>query len=267
MMRSLLVWMLLFHVPRLILGFTKSSTTSGTSGTTTSGTTSVSNIDIDSSFGSLQDTSTALQSAHKAKSEWEEPPKPRRCERCPEPDYELGRRELFFSTLGAVLATTSSFPALANAVYGADANIEVPNVVDSLNDRATKQCMVESLGNRECLVYLDPANKLYQGADGQVLLERIEKASVALATVPSLIEERKWSKVVGVLTGPMGTLVGTMDQLTKLSENGQKAAELAKKTKTDIIAISQFAERKQGDKALQAHGQATESLVAFVKSL
>ena len=208
--------------------------------------------------------STIVRSGTSA--DFEEPQRKRRCVRCPQPDYELDRREIFFSTLGALLAATS-IPAAASAAFGQDANIEIPNVIDGLADRQNKQCLVESLGNRECLVYMDPANKLYQGANSQVLLERMEKASQALATVPTLIQEKKWSKVVGVLTGPLGTMVTTMDQLTKLSENSLKAGELAKKMKADLIAIAQAAERKQGDKALQAHGQATQNLVAFVEAL
>jgi hypothetical protein len=180
----------------------------------------------------------------------------------------MDRRDAAFAMLGwatVALQTTAAEPA--NAVYGADAKIELPNPIETMSQRATGQCLVETLGNRECLVYLDPANKLYQGADNQVLLSRIEQASVALATIPDLIAAKKWSQVNGVLTGPLGMLVVTMNQLGKSSGNEGRVAPLAKKVKDDIISIGAAASRKQGEAALRSHKDATDSLVAFVKAL
>eukprot|EP00957_Ditylum_brightwellii_P107468 8200110-Ditylum_brightwellii.AAC.1 len=132
-----------------------------------------------------------------------------------------GRRRVAFAMIGSLWSVGSAFssPEAANAVYGQDANIALPNVVEGMNNRVTQQCLVESLGNRECLVYLDPENKLYQGADTRILLERVEKSTEALATIPELIDAKKWLAIVGVLTGPMGTLVRSMDQLSKLSQD------------------------------------------------
>jgi hypothetical protein len=210
---------------------------------------------------------TATKERFATKSEYEDEPIRRRCNRCPEEeDSEVDRREALYAMVGSLVASMS-LPAAASAVYGTDANIEIPNPVETMAARVNGQCLVESLGNRECLVYLDPANKLYQGDDNGLLLGRIEKASEALATIPGMIESKKWTQVSGVLLGPLGTLVGTMKQLTNISENGAMAADLATKTKTDLYAIAQFVERKQGDKALAAHEQATQSLVAFVKSV
>lgn len=193
-----------------------------------------------------------------------------KCSRCPtvddDDDDDMDRREAVYAMLGSLLATFSA-PAAASAARGQDAKIELPNPIESMSNRVTGQCLVETLGNRECLVYLDPANKLYQGADTSVLLLRIEKASEALASVPKLIESRKWSQITGILTGPMGTLVTTMNELVKLSENKSETAKLAKTTKEALIAIGQFADKKQGEKALEAHESATQNLVAFVKSL
>lgn len=194
----------------------------------------------------------------------------RRCARCPDDDEndddDMDRREALFAMLGSLVASMS-VPVAASAVYGADAKIQLPNPIEAMANRQNGQCLVESLGNRECLVYLDPANKLYQGADNLVLLERVEKASQSLAMIPSLIELKKWSQVSGVLLGPLGTLVETMANLTKLSENGSKAAEFARKTKNDLNTLFQAVERKEGAKALAAHEQATQNLVSFVKTL
>ena len=78
----------------------------------------------------------------------------------------LDRREAAFAMLGTIWATSTtafSFPEPASAAYGVDAKIELPNMVENMSNRASKQCLVESLGNRECLVWMDPENKLYQG--------------------------------------------------------------------------------------------------------
>lgn len=185
---------------------------------------------------------------------------------CPEPEenVDMDRREAAFAMLGSLWALS---PLPSHAVYGQDAKIEMPNVIENMTKRATQQCLVESLGSRECLVYLDPANKLYQNPEEAVLLERIEKASVALATIPELVGDKKWSKIIGVLTGPLGELVLTMNQLVKLSENTEQASNYAKKVKLDIIEIGASAERKQGERVVEYHKKATADLVSFVKTL
>jgi len=197
------------------------------------------------------------------------------CGPCDNPldnDSELDRREAAFAMLGSAwaagfLPTALVFPQGAQAEYGADAKIELPNPVKGLEDRANKQCLVETLGNRECLVYADDSAKIYQGADNKVLLSRVEKASEALASIPELVGSKKWSKVTGVLTGPLGDLVRTMGQLAELSENSGTAKDMTKKFRNDLYAIAAAVDRKEGGKALQFHSVATNDLVAFVKAL
>ena len=188
-----------------------------------------------------------------------------------------GRREALFGMMGrlwaaGVLPTAVVFggqtqqPALAK--QGADAKIELPDVLGGMNDRLNKQCLVETLGNRECLVYMEDKEKfLYKGADLPLLLERIEVASKAMATIPSLVEQRKWSAVTGVLTGPMGQLSATMTLLIKESSNATKAQQAAQKVKTAIFAMGTAAGNKQPAQVLQAHETATQELVTFLKSL
>merc|ERR1712232_123401 len=101
----------------------------------------------------------------------------------------------------------------ANAVYGADAKIEMPNMMQQMADRANKQCLVESLGNRECLVYMDPDNQLYQGANTAKLLQRIDTSSVALTKIPELVDAKKWMNIKSIIAGPMGELLSTMNLL------------------------------------------------------
>ena len=199
-----------------------------------------------------------------------------RCDPCApldqKDDEPLDRREAAFAMLGTVwaagaLPTTLLFPTSAHAAYGDEPKIALPNPYQAMADRATKQCLVESLGNRECLVYADDANKLYQGADSRMLLERIEKASVALASIPALAEQKKWSQVSGVMTGPMGELIRNMGLLADLSENPAAAKGKIKQVKTDLYAISGAVERKDGVGVLKGHEAATADLVLFVKSL
>lgn len=203
-----------------------------------------------------------------------------RCFRpCPEPEDDVfqDRREALFAGLGALWAVTTSgtglsaaaavflSPELAAAEYGADAKIELPNPVQQAEDRANKQCLVESLGNRECLVYeQDAANKLYQGVDSNVLLGRMEPAIAALASIPVLVESKQWSKVTGVLTGPIGELVRTMVQLSLDNATAQSAVKAVKK---DLYALQDCVSRKDGAQVLKYHAAATNDLAAFVKSL
>jgi len=198
---------------------------------------------------------------------------------CPEPDNnpDMDRREAAFAMLGslwvagavpaAVLPAALSNAQPAYAEYGTDAKIQLPNPMEQMRERATKQCLMESLGNRECLVYEDPDNKLYQNPDTKVLVERVEKAGEALATIPELIESKNWIKVTGVLTGPMGTLANSMDLLSKASDNPSTSAEKAKKVKTDLYGISGSVDRRNGSGALEYHKLATEHLVDYIKSL
>ena len=191
-----------------------------------------------------------------------------------EDDLLLDRREAAFAMLGTLWATTGValplfFPQdYAHATYGEDAKIALPNPIEAMSDRATKQCLVESLGNRECLVYAGDEEKLlYKGADTRALLERIDKASAALATIPQLAGDKKWSQVTGILTGPMGELIRNMGQLADLSENAAAAKAHIKQVKLDLYAISAAVDQKNQAKVIQAHEAATNSLVAFVKSL
>ena len=194
---------------------------------------------------------------------------------CPEPeaDLDMDRREAAFAMIGqlwasgAVLSSLVSMPGEATAVYGADATIALPNMMEAIDNRINKQCLVESLGNRECLVYLDPDKKIYKGADINILVERLEKSTAALAEIPSLVAEKKWSKVNSVLTGPMGSLGMTMDSLSKMSENEEMLCSLEKIVKNDLYAIAAATNRKNAEEILKCHEKATADLIAYAKAL
>lgn len=178
------------------------------------------------------------------------------------------RREAGIAILATLSASTSLFPAEpAIAAYGDDAKMEMPNPLDQVRERQNKQCLMESLGTRQCLVYEDPENKLYQNPDTKALAERVEKSAEALATIPELIEGKQWIKVTGVLTGPMGTLSNSMDLLSKASDNPAANADRAKRVKNDLYGISGAVDRRNGGAAMEYHRLATDHLVDFLKSL
>ena len=191
---------------------------------------------------------------------------------CPEPENDLlqDRREAVFAGLGALWAVTGVgtsilFSESATAEYGVDAKMELPNPYQQMADRASKQCLVESLGSRECLVYEnDAGNKLYQGLDSNVLMQRIGTATTALTTIPALVDNKQWSKVTGVLTGPMGELMRTMGQLSATNTAAQGTVKLVKK---DLYAMADAVSRKDGNAVLKYHTAATNDLAAFVKAL
>ncbi|EJK43805.1 hypothetical protein THAOC_37713 [Thalassiosira oceanica] len=143
-----------------------------------------------------------------------------------------------------VAATVVGRPDQASAGYGADAKIELPDVIQGMSDRQTKQCLVESLGNRECLVYLDPDNQLYKGSEATLFLERLNGSMNALQDLPTYIETKQWNKVQGVMTGPMGTLSLTMNELVKTLEpndpSREKCKSLSIAIRNDLYSISGF---------------------------
>jgi hypothetical protein len=167
----------------------------------------------------------------------------------------------------AAVVTFAAPPALALA--GTEAKIELPNPYQQMAERATRQCLVESLGNRECLVYADDADQfLYQGADALVLLQRIEKSRMALETIPMYVDNRQWSKISSVLTGPMGDLLPTLNLLADNSSSDAKGTRQRIKTiKVDLYALADAVGRKDSAMIRKYHTAATNDLIALVKAL
>jgi hypothetical protein len=185
-------------------------------------------------------------------------------------DSNFDRRKCFLPLFGTILSVSLfEYPLVSNAEYGADAKLFIPNPYETLNDRATKQCLVESLGNRECLVYAtDASNFLYQGTDNQLLIDRIQKASIAFQQIPDLVTSKKWSQITGIMTGPMGELIRTMVQLASANNNeNQKSKDLIKVVKNDLYALSDGVTKKDSAMVLQYHTKTTSDLVLFIKSL
>jgi hypothetical protein len=179
------------------------------------------------------------------------------CEELPDDDIDQSKREATFAMLGSVwalgmLPTSLVFPTAANAAYGAGTNMNFPNPAEGLIiDPNTKA----------------PPIQLYKGLDRKPLLERLERQSVALATIPELVESKKWSKVTGVLTGPMGELLATMKQLAETSENAVATKESMKQIKLDLYDITAAVKKKDVDKATEKTLAVQSDLAAFIKVL
>jgi hypothetical protein len=184
------------------------------------------------------------------------------------------RREALFAMMGSLwaagaLPTTLLFAEPANAAFGEDAKITLPDVVQGLSDRNNKQCLVEALGTRECMVYReDKEFLLYKGADASVLLGRIQTASQALEMeIPPLVETKQWNKITGLLTGPMGQLSSTMTLLCGLAENPADAKQNSQIVKQDVFAMGTATTNKQGDQVLKYQQEAIQDLATFLKAL
>jgi hypothetical protein len=155
------------------------------------------------------------------------------------------------SLVGVAPGSTSSHGLLwaepAYAAYGDNTNIALPSYIDFLLEKNA---------------VADPSTFLYQGADRTVQLQRLVAAQTRLESIPAICGRRQWSQVDGVLTGPLGTLVPTMKQI---SGANIKAREAAGKVQADLLAIRQAATRKDGALCVAASESAQQSLEVFVQ--
>jgi hypothetical protein len=109
----------------------------------------------------------------------------------------------------------------------------------------------------------DPGSFLYKGADPEVVLQRLLTAQQKLQDIPKLADEKKWSQVQGVLTGPLGTLGETLSLIAKDAKPEVQAA--SKKVKADVFRIGQAASKKDGAGCTGGVVQASQDLETFVK--
>ena len=135
----------------------------------------------------------------------------------------------------------------AHAAYGDGSNIELPSYIDFLIEKNTQ---------------VDSSTFLYQGADRDVQLERISAAVTRIKSIPAIAQARKWSQVQGVLTGPLGTLIQTMNQISGSNKDALKAAA---NVKADLLMIGQAAAKKSEDACIAASEAALQNLETFSK--
>jgi hypothetical protein len=136
------------------------------------------------------------------------------------------------------------------ASYGDSTKIELPNYIEYLIEKNSS---------------VDSSKILYKGADMDIQLKRITDASLRLKDIPSIAREKKWSQIQGILTGPLGTLVQTMNVLTKGLSSNDEAVKVAGKVKADLIRISQEATKKDEMGVIKACQQAQDDLETFAR--
>ena len=176
------------------------------------------------------------------------------------------RREVLFAMMGSMWSISAGNPQPVYATYGMDAKIELPDVIAGMNDRQNKQCLVESLGNRECLVYkeTDPNKLLYKGANSQILLDRIQLALNSLDLIPSLVETKKWNDINSILIGgPMGQLSLTLNLLSKDNPDPE-CIKLIRKIKEDCFAIGTATTQRQCNDILKYNDKAKNDMKEFI---
>ncbi|KAL3804346.1 hypothetical protein HJC23_011274 [Cyclotella cryptica] len=154
-------------------------------------------------------------------------------------------------TTSAAVFTVSTYPGISNAAYGDSSNIVMPNYIEYLIEK-----------NKQ----VDPNDLLYKGPDLELQLRRIGEAANRLPEIASLCGERKWSQVQGIITGPLGTLLQTMNSLASAAGT-KEAKDAAKLVKNDLIEISAAAGKKDSSGCIKASEKASKDLEKFVKLL
>ena len=159
------------------------------------------------------------------------------------------RRSFFLASTGIVAACVlPSHPAYAK--YGEGSNMELPNYIDFLIEK-----------NKS----LDVDKVLYKGADPLVLLQRLQEADKRLGEIPMLADQKKWSQIQGIITGPLGTLGQTINQISTAPDASSQVKVAAKKVKSDVIAIGTAASKKNGSVCADMSTIASNDLESFVK--
>lgn len=153
------------------------------------------------------------------------------------------------ASVGAVAAIPSILPSVANA--GPSSNIVMPSYIDYLIEKNAEGEVREGL--------------LYKGPDPELQLRRIGEAGNRIPEVATLAEEKKWSQVQGIITGPLGTLLQTMNSVANIAGT-KEAKEAAKVVKADLFDISAAAGKKDSAGCVKAAGKAEKDLEKFVKA-
>ena len=158
------------------------------------------------------------------------------------------RRSFLIASTAFVGSLSTSNPALAK--YGEGSNLELPSYIEYLIEKSNS---------------VEEAKILYKGADPSVLLRRLQEADKRLGDIPALAEQKKWSQIQGVLTGPLGTLSQTLNQIAS-PDSSPKVQDASKILKSVVIEIGQAASQKNGGTCTAKAQQASQDLEVFVKA-
>ena len=140
-------------------------------------------------------------------------------------------------------------PSIANAKDGDSANIVLPNYVEFLIEQNKRT---------------DPDLLLYKGPDIELQLRRIGEAAARLPEVATLAEAKKWTQVQGIITGPLGTLLQTLNSVASFAGT-KEAAAAAKSVKQDLNDINTASQKKDSALCIKLAGKTSADLEKFVK--
>ena len=165
-------------------------------------------------------------------------------------------RRTFIRTIAsvgtAVAIPSILLPSAANAAAGASASIKMPNYIDYLIEKNAQGME-------------DTADMLYKGPDMETQIRRIGEAANRLPEIATLAEDEKWSQVQGIITGPLGTLLSTMNSVASLAGT-KEATAAAKVVKADLFEISAAATKKDSATSIKFAKKAEVDLEKFVKA-
>lgn len=179
-------------------------------------------------------------------------PQPKSALSAHNPRHRSDRRyflQTIIATAGATASIATIFPpSIVHASYGDSSNIVMPNYIEYLIEK-----------NQEGM----PVDSLYKGPDAETQIRRIGEAANRLPEIITLAEEKKWSQVQGLITGPLGTLLQTMNSIVSLAGT-REAKDAAKLVKSDLLEIGVAAGEKSSEKCVRAAEKASKDLEKFV---
>lgn len=111
----------------------------------------------------------------------------------------------------------------------------------------------------------DKTGALYQGVDSTTLLKRLSEAQKRLQEVPALASQQKWTQINGLVTGPLGTLSVTLNQIATAPKASSKSKDFVKQVKADVLAIGQGAARKNADACTKQAALAEKDLKSLLQ--
>jgi dsRNA-specific ribonuclease len=138
----------------------------------------------------------------------------------------------------------------ANAKYGESSNLELPSYIDYLIEKNTQP---------------DRSAALYQGIDSTTLLRRLSEVETRLQEVPNLAQQRKWTQINGLVTGPLGTLSMTLNQIAAVPNASSKTKYFIKQIKSDVLGIGQAASKKNAEGCSKQAALASQDLKSLLQ--
>jgi hypothetical protein len=155
----------------------------------------------------------------------------RRLQATRDPFSEISsRRSFVVSTFsfGLITGALVGVGMTANAKYGDSSNLELPSYIDYLIEKNSTP---------------DDSKVLYKGVDPGTLLKRLQESERRLQEIDGLAEQKKWTQINGIVTGPLGTLSMTLNQIAG-PESSANVKTATKKVKADVLAIGDAAAKK-----------------------